>query len=341
MGRRFDSDGRLHFFCNRRIRAVYVRLVAPPSPDSFVIETRGLRKRYGALTALDDVDLAIPPGAIGLLGPNGAGKSTFIKCLLQLHKKDAGKVSLLGKDIDVHGRETRTRIGYAPEQDCHIPGMVGCEYVTYCGELSGMPFEAARQRAHEMLDFVGMGQERYRKVDTYSTGMKQRVKIAQALVHDPDLVFLDEPTNGLDPKGQALILELIERIWKESGISVALSSHLLHDVDRICDRIVIIARGRIVAHDTLENLKRRRKAEAEIALPERKAEARAAFERLGWPCRDLSNGNLQVEHGQASLNPLVDVLREIGASPLEIKASPNALSELFLQALETGKAAAT
>lgn len=309
-------------------------------PESIVIETRGLLKRYGAQTVLDQVDLSLPAGAIGLLGPNGAGKSTFIKCLLQLEKKDGGSVRLLGKDIDVHGRETRRRIGYAPEQDCHIPGMVGCEYVTYCGELSGMPFEAARQRAHEMLDFVGMGQERYRKVDTYSTGMKQRIKIAQALVHDPDLVFLDEPTNGLDPKGQALILELIERIWKESGISVVLSSHLLHDVDRICDRIVIIAQGRIVAHDTLAALKSQRRPEAELVVTDSKDALMALFREKGWSCSVLNNGNVKVVHGERSLNPLIDVMREAGISPLEIKESPDALSELFLQALERGKAGA-
>lgn len=307
-------------------------------PESNIIETRGLFKRYGPQTVLDQLDLSLPAGAIGLLGPNGAGKSTFIKCLLQLEEKDAGSVSLLGKDIDKYGRETRRRIGYAPEQDCHIPGMVGCEYVTYCGELSGMPFEAARQRAHEMLDFVGMGQERYRKVDTYSTGMKQRIKIAQALVHDPDLVFLDEPTNGLDPKGQALILELIERIWKESGISVVLSSHLLHDVDKICDRIVIISQGRIVAHDTLANLKQRRRPEAEIVVADRKEAMLSLLRQKGWSCSILNNGNVKVVHGERSLNPLISVLREAGISPLEVKESPNALSELFLQSLEKGKA---
>ena len=302
-------------------------------PESYVIETRGLQKRYGAQTVLQDVDLSIPPGAIGLLGPNGAGKSTFIKCLLQLERKDGGTAALLGKDIDQHGRETRKRIGYAPEQDCHIPGMLGCEYVTYCGELSGMPFQDARRRAHEMLDFVGMGQERYRKVDTYSTGMKQRVKIAQALVHDPELVFLDEPTNGLDPKGQALILSLIERIWKESGITVMLSSHLLHDVERICERIVIIGGGRVVAHDTLAVLKGRRKPEAEIVVGTERGDLLAAFRERGWPHWELSNGNVKVEHGEASLNPLIALLRERGIAPLEVKESPDALSELFLQAI--------
>jgi ABC-2 type transport system ATP-binding protein len=304
---------------------------------SCVIETQSLSKSYGGFKALDQVDLSIRPGTIGLLGPNGAGKSTLIKCLLQLHDKDGGKASLLGEDIDLHGREVRKRIGYAPEQDCHIPGMLGCEYVTYCAQLSGLPFPVARQRAHEMLDFVGMEQERYRKVDTYSTGMKQRVKIAQALVYDPELVFLDEPTNGLDPKGQALILDLIEKIWKESGISVALSSHLLHDVDRICEQVVIISQGRILVQDTLESLKSKRKPEAEIVASAEASILRGLFDRMGWQSEILNNGNVKVLHGEPTLNRLIGVLAEAGVSPLEIKESPNALSELFVQALGNGK----
>ncbi len=298
-----------------------------------IIETQGLGKRFGRHQALDRIDLRIEAGTIWLLGPNGAGKSTLIRCLLQLEEKDSGSASLLGQDIDVHGREVRKRVGYAPEQDCHIPGMAGCEYVTYCAQLSGLPFAAARQRAHEMLDFVGMGQERYRLVETYSTGMKQRIKIAQAIVHDPELVFLDEPTNGLDPEGQAHILDLIGRIWKESGISVVLSSHLLPDVDRICEQIVIVARGRVVVHDRLQELKRRRKPVAELSVRSGAAELIEALSRNGWPCELLSNGRIRVSFGQDSLNPMIAFMGERRIAPIEIKASPNALQEFFLQAL--------
>jgi len=300
-----------------------------------IIETQGLSKRFGRHQALDRVDLKIEPGTVGLLGPNGAGKSTLIRCLLQLENKDSGQASLLGQDIDLHGREVRKRIGYAPEQDCHIPGMAGCEYVTYCAQLSGLPFDDARQRAHEMLDFVGMGQERYRLVETYSTGMKQRIKIAQAIVHDPELVFLDEPTNGLDPSGQAHILELIERIWKESGISVVLSSHLLPDVDRICEQIVIVAQGRVLVHDRLEALKRRRKPVAELIVHGPAGDLVEAFGRHGWPSEVLGNGHIKVAHGQETLNPMIAFLRDRRVAPLEIKASPNALHELFMQALQS------
>jgi ABC-2 type transport system ATP-binding protein len=218
--------------------------------------------------------------------------------------------------------------------------MVGCEYVTYCAQLCGLPFQAARQRAHEMLDFVGMGQERYRKSDTYSTGMKQRLKLAQAIVHDPEIVFLDEPTNGLDPKGQAQILELVHSLWRTYGITVVLSSHLLHDVDRICEQIIIIARGRVLVHDTLENLKARKRGAAEVVVADGHGELQAACARQHWPCELLPNGHLKVEHKAESLNPLLDLLHSLKLAPLEIIPSPNALEETFVQALEISHAAA-
>lgn len=305
-----------------------------------IIEAVKLRKRFGAQMALDGVDLSLPPGAIGLLGPNGAGKSTFIKCLLQLQPLSGGSARLLGREVGSEGREIRKRVGYTPEQDCHIPGMVGCEYVAYTAQLCGLPFTAARQRAHEMLDFVGMGQERYRKIDTYSTGMKQRVKLAQAIVHDPEIVFLDEPTNGLDPKGRTQILELIQKLWREFGISVVLSSHLLHDVDSICDRIVIIGKGRVLVHDTLDNLKARRAGAAEVAIPDRHEEVMNAFRKRNWAAELEPNRNIKVAHMADNVNQIVSLLDEMKIVPLEIIPSPNALEEMFVQALRTADATA-
>jgi ABC-2 type transport system ATP-binding protein len=289
---------------------------------------------------LDGVSLAIAPGAIGLLGPNGAGKTTLIKCLLQLLPVTSGSAKLLGREVGAEGREIRKRVGYTPEQDCHIPGMAGCEYVTYCAQLCGLPFQIARQRAHEMLDFVGMGQERYRKVDTYSTGMRQRLKLAQAIVHDPEIVFLDEPANGLDPKGQTQILELIQSLWRVHGITVVLSSHMLRDVEQICGQIIIIARGRVLVHDSLASLKARRRGAAEVVLPGRHEELAAACARQNWPCELLPNGHARVEHRADSLNPLLRLLRQTALPALEIIPSPNALEETFLQALEISHAAA-
>jgi ABC-2 type transport system ATP-binding protein len=304
-----------------------------------VIETQNLSKVFGRQRALDGVTLRVAPGAIGLLGPNGAGKSTLMKCLLQLQPITSGSARVLGREVGREGRDIRKRVGYTPEQDCHIPGMVGCEYVTYCAQLCGLPFQAARQRAHEMLDFVGMGQERYRKADTYSTGMKQRMKLAQAIVHDPEIVFLDEPTNGLDPKGQVQILELVASLWRTYGITVVLSSHLLQNVDHICEQIIIIARGRLLVHDTLENLKARKRGAAELVIAGPPEDLQAACARRQWPCELLPNGHLKVEHKADSLNPLLQLLRELEIAPLEIIPSPNALEETFVQALEMSHAA--
>lgn len=312
----------------------------PDGAGQFTIETRSLFKLFGKQTALNNVELQVPPGAIGLLGPNGAGKSTLIKCLLQLQPITRGGAQLLGREVGREGREIRKLVGYTPEQDCHIPGMVGCEYVTYCAQLCGLPYQAARQRAHEMLDFVGMGQERYRKVDTYSTGMKQRLKIAQAIVHGPKILFLDEPTNGLDPQGRAQILKLIEDLWKEHGITVVLSSHLLHDVDRICDRIIVIGKGRVLVHDTLANLKARKIGAAEVVVPDRQHDLVAECQRRGWDSELMTNGHVKVDHQSTNLNELLRVLHELKIPPLEIIPAANALEEMFVQALKTADAAA-
>ncbi len=301
----------------------------------YVIQTEGLTKRFGPQRALDAVSVAIPPGPIGLLGPNGAGKSTFMKCLLQLMPSTSGKAQVLGMEVGRVGREIRTRVGYTPEQDCHIPGMLGCEYVAYCAQLSGLPYQAARQRAHEMLDFVGMGQERYRKIDTYSTGMRQRLKLAQAIVHDPEIIFLDEPTNGLDPNGREQILDLIRSLWLEHGISVVLSSHLLNDVQRICDQIVIIALGKVLEHDTIANLTARRSGAAEVVVARDQDQVHALFKRQGWQSEQLPNGHIKVEHASLEINPILEILHAAHITPLEILPSPNALEELFVQALNT------
>lgn len=300
-----------------------------------VIQTRNLTKSFAAQVALNEVSVTVRPGAIGLLGPNGAGKTTFIKCLLQLHDYTHGEARLLGEVVGQHGREIRRRVGYAPEQDCFIPGMVGCEYVAYCAQLSGLPFRDARQRAHEMLDFVGMGQERYRKVETYSTGMKQRLKLAQAIVHDPEIIFLDEPTNGLDPKGREQVLDLVYSLWKHHGITVMLSSHLLHDVDRICDQIIIIAGGRVMVHDTLENLKARKAGVLEIVPAGEVADLIAVLTTLDLPAEELPNGHVHVTLEQKDIRPLLQSLHTQGQAPLEIMPSAYVLEEIYVQAIQS------
>ena len=327
---------------------VFVPHLNPPAPEilppvlpvprdgEFIIETSGLGKTYGTQQALAGVTLQVPPGTIGLLGPNGAGKSTFIKCLLNLTPATAGTARVLGRDIRAQNRDSREKIGYSPEQDCHIPGMSGCEYVTYCGQLSGMPFPRARQRAHEILDLVGMGQERYRQIDTYSTGMRQRAKLAQALVHDPAVIFLDEPTNGLDPSGREHILRLIGSLWSELGISVVISSHLLQDIERICDRVIIIAHGRLLEHDSIAALKNRHSRIVELAPAAETARFLAVLRDAGLKVEQLSNGKLRVESASESIEWVLGLMRDHHLPPAEVVTNPNALHELFVRALSAG-----
>jgi ABC-2 type transport system ATP-binding protein len=210
---------------------------------------------YGANRALKEVSGRFNPGAVGLLGPNGAGKSTLLKALLGFVKPTQGRMTVLGLDVAQRPLEIRARIGYMPESDAHIPGMNAVSFVAYCGELAGLPAVDAMQRAHEVLYYVGLGEARYRNVETYSTGMKQRIKLAQALVHDPDLLFLDEPTNGMDPKGRDEMLELIRDLGHNKNVNLILSSHLLPDVEYTCDDVVVMDKGQVAAQGPIEQLK--------------------------------------------------------------------------------------
>jgi ABC-2 type transport system ATP-binding protein len=210
---------------------------------------------YGKNRALKNVTATFARGAVGLLGPNGAGKSTMLKSLLGFVKPDQGRMSVLGMNVAHDPLKIRARIGYMPESDAHIPGMNAVSFVAYCGELAGLPAVDAMQRAHEVLYYVGLGEARYRNVETYSTGMKQRIKLAQALVHDPDLLFLDEPTNGMDPKGRDEMLELVRDLGHNKGVSLILSSHLLPDVEYTCDDVVVMDKGQVATQGPIDELK--------------------------------------------------------------------------------------
>src|SRR5436305_5058678 len=213
---------------------------------------------YGRNRALNGVTASFSSGAVGLLGPDGAGKSTMIEPLLGFIVPTQGKMRVLGLDVAVSPLEIRARIGYMPESDAHIPGVNAVEFVSFCGQLAGLPASDATQRAHEVLYYVGLGEARYRKVDTYSTGMKQRIKLAQALVHDPDLLFRDEPTNGMDPKGRDEMLELVHDLAHNKNVNLILSSHLLPDVEHVCDQVVVMDKGLIAAAGPIEALKQPR-----------------------------------------------------------------------------------
>jgi len=222
---------------------------------SSVVDLEGVSVRYGKQWALREVSASFPGGAVGLLGPNGAGKSTMIKALLGLLAPERGQMRVLGLDVRRAPLQIRGRIGYMPETDSHIPRMNAVAFVAYCGELAGLPHTDAMQRAHEVLYYVGLGEARYRNIEQYSTGMKQRIKLAQALVHDPSLLFLDEPTNGMDPKGRDEMLELVRDIAHNKQINLILSSHLLPDVEYTCDHVVVLDKGAIATSGPIAALK--------------------------------------------------------------------------------------
>src|SRR6187397_2215862 len=241
---------------------------------------------YGANTALRDVSAVFPTGAVGLLGPNGAGKSTMLKSLLGFIPPTAGRLEVLGLNVADRPLDVRARLGYMPENDGHVPGMNAVTFVAYCAELAGLPKADAIQRAHEVLFYVGLGEARYRNVETYSTGMKQRIKLAQALVHDPELLFLDEPTNGMDPKGREEMLDLIRDLAHNKGVDLILSSHLLPDVEYTCDHIIVLDKGTIAASGSLDQLKGPTGRVFEVRVKGPQAPFVAALVAAGMECHE-------------------------------------------------------
>src|SRR5438874_6978089 len=212
-------------------------------------------KTYGAITALRQLSVDVAPGAVGLLGPNGAGKTTLIRTLLGLIGIDSGTGEVLGLDIRARRLDIRQRVGFMPEDECLFPAVPGVGFVAYAGELCGMAPADAMQRAHEVFSYVGLDEARYRPVESYSTGMKQRLKLAAAIVHDPKLLILDEPTNGMDPAGRQEIIELARDLSHGKGMSLLFSSHLLPDVEAVCDHVLVLGRGALLAQGNIQELK--------------------------------------------------------------------------------------
>ena len=224
------------------------------SPLSTVVEIRDVNKQYGNVRALQDVAIRVEPGVTGLLGPNGSGKSTLIKSLLGLVGVQTGTGSVLGKAWPKQVRQIRDLVGYLPEDDCYIAGLVGVESVAFMAQLSGLPDVEGLRRAHEIMDFCDIGEERYREVETYSTGMRQKLKFAQALVHDPPLLILDEPTTGLDPDQRQAMLSRIRTLARDHDKSILLSTHILPDVQSVCDQVIILSGGIVRVQDSLQAL---------------------------------------------------------------------------------------
>jgi len=271
------------------------------------IATAGLTKRYGNIVALDDVTVELGDVAIGLLGANGAGKSTLMKALLGLVKPDTGSALLLGIDAAARGLELRRRIGYMPEHECLPSWMTARDLVVHLGELRGLPRRIAVLRTSEVLFQVGLEEERLRLIGTFSTGMRQRVKLAQALVHSPELVVLDEPTNGLDPQGRDEMLELVRRLSRDLGIRVLFSSHVLEDVERTCDAVIVLRDGRVAAQGRISDLLDRDAGTARLSAIGDLAGLRRALVTRGLVVEDGEEGWLSVR-GDADM--LFDAIRD-------------------------------
>ena len=310
------------------------QLRAGPGPGgadtaAAVIQTDGLTKRYTSeVTALDRLTVAFAPGITGLVGANGAGKSTLIKILLGLLPPTDGRAVVLGHDVAASGERIRTLTGYMPEHDCLPPDVTGTEFVTHLGRMSGLPATAAKERAAESLRHVGLYEERYRQVGTYSTGMKQRVKLAQALVGDPRLLLLDEPTIGLDPAGRRSMLDLISRIGAEFGISIVVSSHLLGEIEQICDQLVVIDGGRLLRSDTITSFTRVSQVLV-IEVDEGSAALQAELAARGLEPRRAGRGLLVQIDGDATYDVVRDAVADLGLPLNRLEQQRRRVEELF------------
>jgi len=308
------------------------------SGSTSVIQTEGLTKRYPRVTALDGLTVDIKPGVTGLVGANGAGKSTLIKILLGLAPASAGSARVLGRDAATEGRAIREQVGYMPEHDCLPPDVSATEFVVHLGRMSGLPSTAARERTADTLRHVGLYEERYRPIGGYSTGMKQRVKLAQALVHDPRLVLLDEPTNGLDPAGRDEMLGLIRRIHTDFGISVLVTSHLLGELERTCDHIVVIDGGKLLRSQATASFT---EATASLAVevtdteehPHGTAALREALTEAGVTVAPGGGHVLLLEMTDDSLYDLVrDTIADLGLGLIRMEQRRHRIAEVFEEA---------
>jgi ABC-2 type transport system ATP-binding protein len=301
--------------------------------DAPLVEIRDLAVSYGLVQALSGVSGAFQRGPTGLLGPNGAGKTTLLKTLLGFLAPDRGQMTAFGLDPAEQPLEVRRRLGYMPEQDCHLPGMTASAFVAFAGELSGLPRDEAISRAHEVLYYVGLGEARYRNVETYSTGMKQRVKLAQALVHDPDLLLLDEPTNGLDPQGREEMLTLVHDIATRRGISLVLCSHLLHDVERVCENVIVLNQGQVACAGPIRELTGPRRQAFDVRFKGETTAVLTDLQDLGAEWREGEDAvRLFLPEGHGP-DTIFRVAKECGVQVRYLRPGVETLEDVFLRAL--------
>ncbi|VTS05665.1 ABC transporter ATP-binding protein [Tuwongella immobilis] len=316
--------------------------------DDFLIDLQQITRRYGEFVALREVTLQLPPGRIGLLGPNGAGKSSLLKLLMGLLPATSGSGKILGQTLQIGeikeaNWELRRMIGFMPEADALVPGLRGVDYVTLAGELYGMPRRQAQRRAHEVLTYLELEDARYRNLETYSTGMKQRLKLAQALVHDPPMLLLDEPTSGLDPASRDTMLRLLLELGRDHGKSMLLSTHLLADVERVCERVVILFNGEVRGQGTVEELCARRQDRYRISVHGDATQFRQALQRQQVTILpDSSPLDLRVlVPPQWSNRQFFTLAAESGVVLRQMQRDDETLEELFLRSVAADKDLAT
>ena len=299
-----------------------------------VITAKGLRKMYGPHLALDDVNLEIQRGAVGILGPNGAGKSTLFKCLLGLITTTSGEGSVLGLDIRTQGEQIRSKIGYMPEYNALDPNLFAVDQVRYAGELLGMNSKNATQRAHEVLEYVGLKDQRYRKIETFSTGMLQATKLACALVHDPDILICDEPTNGLDQRARSFMLQTLNRTVKEGNRSVLMSSHVMDDVEDLCDSIVMIHKGRIVVQSNIDDLVEQVDKEVEMVIWGGASKMESELSSMGLENRRLGRViRIKVED-DSTVDKALQAAVSAGVQVRQMKEYEPDLEDIFLLVMD-------
>ncbi|HYO14410.1 MAG TPA: ABC transporter ATP-binding protein [Thermoanaerobaculia bacterium] len=302
-----------------------------------IVELQGLEVRFGGRPILQGLNASLSGRCIGLLGPNGAGKTTLLHTLLGFHPPSAGTARVFGHDIKTETRAIRGLMGYMPESDAFINGMTGVRFVRMMGELSGLPSERALERAHETLFYVGLGEARYRKVETYSLGMKQMAKLAQALIHGPRLLFLDEPTNGLDPDARERMLRLVKDIRDTGEVNIILSSHLLRDVEECCEEVLILKQGRIASYCNLEAERRanRKFLDLEVRGGD-DASFAAAVEALGVEMARDSKQRMKIVLPEGvEIRDLYRLAAERQVQIRRLDFKKDSLQDIFLKAMET------
>ena len=305
-----------------------------PFSQAPVITAKGLRKMYGPHLALDDVNLEIQRGAVGILGPNGAGKSTLFKCLLGLITTTSGEGSVLGLDIRTQGEQIRSKIGYMPEYNALDPNLFAVDQVRYAGELLGMNSKNATQRAHEVLEYVGLKDQMYRKIETFSTGMLQATKLACALVHDPDILICDEPTNGLDQRARSFMLQTLNRTVKEGNRSVLMSSHVMDDVEDLCDSIVMIHKGRIVVQSNIDDLVEQVDKEVEMVIWGGASKMESELSSMGLENRRLGRViRIKVED-DSTVDKALQAAVSAGVQVRQMKEYEPDLEDIFLLVMD-------